>query len=193
MGEDTSKRRLECCCVCVCVYMRLSAALCFAADSHLSILAGTLKRFRCRQECLLLPSELNNCSIGAGRGEKRIPVSCSERVRANPLLWFLSFVAVAFHSPPVTIKKEPQSPGSDPNQSCSHKQSFSYPGGEQCLYARYLRGDFLSVPAAPTHRLVDLPSASLSTSCDTTTLSNKSAVSTDPTLVSCHVSSAKTH
>ncbi|XP_076856596.1 ETS translocation variant 4 isoform X2 [Brachyhypopomus gauderio] len=43
---------------------------------------------------------------------------------------------LAFHSPPVKIKKEPQSPGSDPSQSCSHKQSFSYPGGgEQCLYA----------------------------------------------------------
>uniref|UniRef100_A0A3Q4I217 ETS variant transcription factor 4 n=1 Tax=Neolamprologus brichardi TaxID=32507 RepID=A0A3Q4I217_NEOBR len=41
---------------------------------------------------------------------------------------------VAFHSPPVTIKKEPQSPGSDPSQSCSHKPSFSYPSGEQCLY-----------------------------------------------------------
>lgn len=48
----------------------------------------------------------------------------------------LSLTAVAFHSPPVTIKKEPQSPGSDPSQSCSHKQSFSYPNGEQCLYAR---------------------------------------------------------
>uniref|UniRef100_A0A8C6WTT4 ETS variant transcription factor 4 n=1 Tax=Neogobius melanostomus TaxID=47308 RepID=A0A8C6WTT4_9GOBI len=45
------------------------------------------------------------------------------------------FTAVAFHSPPVTIKKEPQSPGSDPSQSCSHKQTFSYPSGEQCLYA----------------------------------------------------------
>ncbi|MBN3308745.1 ETV4 protein, partial [Amia calva] len=42
---------------------------------------------------------------------------------------------VAFHSPPVKIKKEPQSPGSDPSQSCSHKQSFTYPNGEQCLYA----------------------------------------------------------
>ena len=50
-----------------------------------------------------------------------------------------SLPAVAFHSPPVTIKKEPQSPGSDPSQSCSHKQSFSYPSGEQCLYARYLQ------------------------------------------------------
>uniref|UniRef100_A0AAQ4P2L4 ETS variant transcription factor 4 n=1 Tax=Gasterosteus aculeatus aculeatus TaxID=481459 RepID=A0AAQ4P2L4_GASAC len=48
---------------------------------------------------------------------------------------FHSENSVAFHSPPVTIKKEPQSPGSDPSQSCSHKQSFSYPGGEQCLYA----------------------------------------------------------
>lgn len=49
---------------------------------------------------------------------------------------FVCVAAVAFHSPPVKIKKEPQSPGSDPSQSCSHKQSFSYPSGEQCLYAR---------------------------------------------------------
>ncbi|XP_051969230.1 ETS translocation variant 4 isoform X2 [Xyrauchen texanus] len=48
---------------------------------------------------------------------------------------FHSENSVAFHSPPVKIKKEPQSPGSDPSQSCSHKQSFSYPNGEQCLYA----------------------------------------------------------
>ncbi|KAK7122570.1 hypothetical protein R3I94_019623 [Phoxinus phoxinus] len=47
---------------------------------------------------------------------------------------FHSENSVAFHSPPVKIKKEPQSPGSDPSQSCSHKQSFSYPNGEQCLY-----------------------------------------------------------
>ncbi|XP_061912906.1 ETS translocation variant 4 isoform X3 [Entelurus aequoreus] len=48
---------------------------------------------------------------------------------------FHSENSVAFHSPPVTIKKEPQSPGSDPSQSCSHKQTFSFPSGEQCLYA----------------------------------------------------------
>ncbi|KTF77975.1 hypothetical protein cypCar_00038933 [Cyprinus carpio] len=48
---------------------------------------------------------------------------------------FHSENSVAFHSPPVKIKEEPQSPGSDPSQSCSHKQSFSYPNGEQCLYA----------------------------------------------------------
>ncbi|XP_010864715.1 ETS translocation variant 4 [Esox lucius] len=48
---------------------------------------------------------------------------------------FHSENSVAFHSPPVTIKKEPQSPGSDPSQSCSHKQTFTYPNGEQCLYA----------------------------------------------------------
>uniref|UniRef100_A0A3B4B220 ETS domain-containing protein n=1 Tax=Periophthalmus magnuspinnatus TaxID=409849 RepID=A0A3B4B220_9GOBI len=48
---------------------------------------------------------------------------------------FHSENSVAFHSPPVTIKKEPQSPGSDPSQSCSHKQTFTYPSGEQCLYA----------------------------------------------------------
>ncbi|XP_077358001.1 ETS translocation variant 4 isoform X2 [Festucalex cinctus] len=49
---------------------------------------------------------------------------------------FHSENSVAFHSPPVTIKKEPQSPGSDPSQSCSHKPSFGYAAsGEQCLYA----------------------------------------------------------
>ncbi|XP_041087411.1 ETS translocation variant 4-like isoform X2 [Polyodon spathula] len=39
----------------------------------------------------------------------------------------------SFHSPLVKIKKEPHSP--DPSQSCSHKQTFTYPNGEQCLYA----------------------------------------------------------
>uniref|UniRef100_A0A3Q2Y902 ETS variant transcription factor 4 n=1 Tax=Hippocampus comes TaxID=109280 RepID=A0A3Q2Y902_HIPCM len=49
---------------------------------------------------------------------------------------FHSENSVAFHSPPVTIKKEPQSPGSDPSQSCSHKPNFGYvANGEQCLYA----------------------------------------------------------
>ncbi|KAJ8416043.1 hypothetical protein AAFF_G00380650 [Aldrovandia affinis] len=47
---------------------------------------------------------------------------------------FHSENSVAFHSPPVKIKQEPQSPGSDPSQSCSHKQTFTYPHGEQCLY-----------------------------------------------------------
>ncbi|MBN3280260.1 ETV4 protein, partial [Polyodon spathula] len=47
---------------------------------------------------------------------------------------FGHFHSLAFHSPPVKIKKEPQSP--DPTQSCSHKQTFTYPNGEQCLYAR---------------------------------------------------------
>ncbi|NWR78468.1 ETV4 protein, partial [Centropus unirufus] len=43
---------------------------------------------------------------------------------------------VAFHSPPAKIKKEPQSPSSDPTLSCSHKQPLQYHNGEQCLYAR---------------------------------------------------------
>lgn len=43
---------------------------------------------------------------------------------------------VAFHSPPAKIKKEPQSPSSDPTLSCNHKQPFQYRNGEQCLYAR---------------------------------------------------------
>ncbi|KAK4808648.1 hypothetical protein QYF61_020137, partial [Mycteria americana] len=42
---------------------------------------------------------------------------------------------VAFHSPPAKIKKEPQSPSSDPTLSCNHKQPFQYHNGEQCLYA----------------------------------------------------------
>uniref|UniRef100_A0A8D2P3M7 ETS variant transcription factor 4 n=1 Tax=Zosterops lateralis melanops TaxID=1220523 RepID=A0A8D2P3M7_ZOSLA len=40
--------------------------------------------------------------------------------------------AVAFHSPPAKIKKEPQSP-SEPRVSCSHEQPFQH--SEQCLYA----------------------------------------------------------
>ncbi|KAG7492306.1 hypothetical protein MATL_G00013840 [Megalops atlanticus] len=48
---------------------------------------------------------------------------------------FHSENSVAFHSPPVKIKKEPQSPGSNPSQSCSHTQTFTYPHAEQCLYA----------------------------------------------------------
>ncbi|NXL89530.1 ETV4 protein, partial [Alectura lathami] len=45
---------------------------------------------------------------------------------------------LAFHSPPAKIKKEPQSPSSDPTLSCNHKQPFQYRNGEQCLYARPL-------------------------------------------------------
>ncbi|NWI14108.1 ETV4 protein, partial [Crypturellus soui] len=41
---------------------------------------------------------------------------------------------VAFHSPPASVKKEPQSPSVDPTSSCSHKQPFPYRSGEQCLY-----------------------------------------------------------
>ncbi|NXR18614.1 ETV4 protein, partial [Cinclus mexicanus] len=41
--------------------------------------------------------------------------------------------AVAFHSPPAKIKKEPQSP-SEPTLSCSHEQPFQH-NSEQCLYA----------------------------------------------------------
>uniref|UniRef100_A0A8C1UAT9 ETS variant transcription factor 4 n=1 Tax=Cyprinus carpio TaxID=7962 RepID=A0A8C1UAT9_CYPCA len=58
--------------------------------------------------------------------------------------------SVAFHSPPVKIKKEPQSPGSDPSQSCSHKQSFSYPNGEQCLYASAYEQKRAAVAATAT-------------------------------------------
>ncbi|NXP53018.1 ETV4 protein, partial [Heliornis fulica] len=43
---------------------------------------------------------------------------------------------LAFHSPPAKIKKEPQSPSSDPTLSCNHQQLFQYRNGEQCLYAR---------------------------------------------------------
>ncbi|NXT81290.1 ETV4 protein, partial [Zapornia atra] len=43
---------------------------------------------------------------------------------------------LAFHSPPAKIKKEPQSPSSEPTLSCSHKQPFQYHSGEQCLYTR---------------------------------------------------------
>uniref|UniRef100_A0A8C5NCW4 ETS domain-containing protein n=2 Tax=Gouania willdenowi TaxID=441366 RepID=A0A8C5NCW4_GOUWI len=68
---------------------------------------------------------------------------------------FHSENSVAFHSPPVTIKKEPQSPGSDPSQSCSHKQSFSFSSAEQCLYAsayeqkRAAKGSCPGTPMSP--------------------------------------------
>ncbi|MEE6522679.1 hypothetical protein FKM82_021292 [Ascaphus truei] len=43
--------------------------------------------------------------------------------------------SVAFHSPPVKIKKEQHSSCSDPSLSCSQKRQFQYHNGEQCLYA----------------------------------------------------------
>ncbi|NXS54395.1 ETV4 protein, partial [Brachypteracias leptosomus] len=43
---------------------------------------------------------------------------------------------LAFHSPCAKIKKEPQSPSSDPTLSCSHEQPFQSQSGKQCLYAR---------------------------------------------------------
>ncbi|XP_051774891.1 LOW QUALITY PROTEIN: ETS translocation variant 4 [Erpetoichthys calabaricus] len=63
---------------------------------------------------------------------------------------------LAFHSPPVKIKKEPQSPGSNPTLSCSLKQSFPYPGGDQCLYASAYDqsrsiGHKASHPMSPLH------------------------------------------
>ncbi|KAM9296016.1 ETS translocation variant 4 [Gastrophryne carolinensis] len=42
---------------------------------------------------------------------------------------------LAFHSPPVKIKKEQPSSCSDASVSCSQKQSFQYRNGDQCLYA----------------------------------------------------------
>ncbi|XP_058262065.1 ETS translocation variant 4 isoform X1 [Hemibagrus wyckioides] len=65
---------------------------------------------------------------------------------------FISENSVAFHSPPVKIKKEPQSPGSDPSQSCSHKQSFSYPSGEQCLYASAYEQKRTAATSAAGHK-----------------------------------------
>lgn len=42
---------------------------------------------------------------------------------------------LAFHSPTTRIKKEPQSPRTDPALSCSRKPPLSYHHGEQCLYS----------------------------------------------------------
>ncbi|KAG9350226.1 hypothetical protein JZ751_026579, partial [Albula glossodonta] len=76
--------------------------------------------------------------------------------------------AVAFHSPPVKIKQEPQSPGSDPSQSCSHKQTFTYPHGEQCLYASAYeqkraagpKSSNPGTPLSPMHHYSPKPSTS---------------------------------
>ncbi|XP_004684173.1 PREDICTED: ETS translocation variant 4 isoform X3 [Condylura cristata] len=42
---------------------------------------------------------------------------------------------LAFHSPTTRIKKEPQSPRTDPALSCSRKPPLPYHHGEQCLYS----------------------------------------------------------
>ncbi|XP_015351113.2 ETS translocation variant 4 isoform X3 [Marmota marmota marmota] len=42
---------------------------------------------------------------------------------------------LAFHSPTTRIKKEPQSPCTDPALSCSRKPPLPYHHGEQCLYS----------------------------------------------------------
>ncbi|XP_041491722.1 ETS translocation variant 4 isoform X1 [Microtus oregoni] len=42
---------------------------------------------------------------------------------------------LAFHSPTTRIKKEPQSPRTEPALSCSRKPSLPYHQGEQCLYS----------------------------------------------------------
>lgn len=45
---------------------------------------------------------------------------------------------LAFHSPTTRIKKEPQSPRTEPALSCSRKPSLPYHHGEQCLYSRQI-------------------------------------------------------
>nr|XP_023409499.1 ETS translocation variant 4 isoform X2 [Loxodonta africana] len=45
---------------------------------------------------------------------------------------------LAFHSPTTRIKKEPQSPRTDPALSCSRKPPLPYRHGEQCLYSRQI-------------------------------------------------------
>ncbi|XP_024901353.1 ETS translocation variant 4 isoform X2 [Pteropus alecto] len=45
---------------------------------------------------------------------------------------------LAFHSPTTRIKKEPQSPRTDPALSCSRKPPLPYHHGEQCLYSRQI-------------------------------------------------------
>ncbi|XP_035155554.1 ETS translocation variant 4 isoform X16 [Callithrix jacchus] len=42
---------------------------------------------------------------------------------------------LAFHSPTTRIKKEPQSPRTDPALSCSRKPPLPYHHGQQCLYS----------------------------------------------------------
>ncbi|XP_075418002.1 ETS translocation variant 4 isoform X2 [Tenrec ecaudatus] len=43
---------------------------------------------------------------------------------------------LAFHSPTTRVKKEPQSPHTEPALSCSRKPPLPYRHGEQCLYSR---------------------------------------------------------
>ncbi|OWK14288.1 hypothetical protein Celaphus_00001255 [Cervus elaphus hippelaphus] len=55
---------------------------------------------------------------------------------------------LAFHSPTTRIKKEPQSPRTDPALSCSRKPPLPYHHGEQCLYSRQIAIKS-PAPAAP--------------------------------------------
>lgn len=45
---------------------------------------------------------------------------------------------LAFHSPTTRIKKEPQSPRTEPALSCGRKLPLPYHHGEQCLYSRQI-------------------------------------------------------
>ena len=109
--------------VCLFVFRCVCLHPLFSTDCHRSGLAHV--RDPCADESVCFAFELDDIIEGK---KKQLYMF------ANLLFCLCSSTAVAFHSPPVTIKKEPPSPWSDPSQSCSHKQ---IPNGEQCLYARY--------------------------------------------------------
>ncbi|XP_068923665.1 ETS translocation variant 4 isoform X5 [Petaurus breviceps papuanus] len=58
---------------------------------------------------------------------------------------------LAFHSPTTKIKKEPQSPRTDPTLSCSRKPPLSYHHGEQCLYTSAYDTPRQVAIKSPTH------------------------------------------
>ncbi|XP_027726068.1 ETS translocation variant 4 isoform X2 [Vombatus ursinus] len=57
----------------------------------------------------------------------------------------------SFHSPTTKIKKEPQSPRTDPTLSCSRKPPLSYHHGEQCLYTSAYDAPRQVTIKSPTH------------------------------------------
>lgn len=142
---QASKRLLECGRVWACVFVSVCVcvvsyvAVCYTALRLLSVFGW--HKFKKKP----IPAQTGALAAawedrGGVRSQRKLELClCVPTSKFVSLSFFVSvcfLAAVAFHSPPVTIKKEPQSPGSDPSQSCSHKQTFSYPSGEQCLYAR---------------------------------------------------------
>ncbi|XP_031517118.1 ETS translocation variant 4 isoform X2 [Papio anubis] len=91
----------------------------------------------------LAVANLQGCNNGASQGTTRAPPQThlsplsAAQVPDSDEQFVPDFHSenLAFHSPTTRIKKEPQSPRTDPALSCSRKPPLPYHHGEQCLYS----------------------------------------------------------